>query len=254
MSPPRGEVHLGRWLIFLMLALFSAFAIREELRDGREPAPRSAATQRGSKGTLSTTTRRTVPSPLESAELPKAVGQHTPTSSAVALPIQTQTDRDLSPTLSPWKWRSATAEHEITGFIGAYLSPFELPRGSDWRRVRGSKPTLVHQDGAQVQLLATRGRVYGAEVSLPEEALGFTVMPVWPLLFGQREAPIELAMGLESMTPGGRLRFAYPLEEGHEAQVEVYFRRSGAPPFGPARVQIRSESLSLDAATQLDQR
>ena len=254
MSPPQGEVRLGRWLVFLILALFTSFGLREKLRDGRKAKQQSATTQRDGTDTPTRTTKMITSSPPENVELPNTANRPPPAPSVAAPMIPARADRGLSMPLQPWRWRAATAEHEITGFIGAYLSPFELPKESDWRRVRGSKPTLVHHDGAQVQLLATRGRVYGAEVSLPEEALGFTVMPVWPLLFGQREAPIELAMGLESMSPGGRLRFAYPLEGGHQAQVDVYFRRGGEPPFGPARVRIKSESLSLDAATQLDQR
>ena len=190
-------------------------------------------------------------STTQSSELPvqrgrsgSPVTQRTATSE-----LARQTERSVA--RAPWSWESSAEERPQRGLIGLrLLDIYQRLVALGWERIPGARPVLVSAEGVQLELVATRGRIHGARATFPAGALGMAAMPLWPLLFGQREAPIELAMGVESMTPGAEQEIQVSLGGGHTAQLTIYYHREGEGPFGPARVIVSAESLSLDAATR----
>ena len=240
-------------LLLIAAALFGRLALTPESAP-RAPSGSSALEAPQQGGTLQRGTPPQRGRSDRAASAPGSPAPGSPASAALSEPagVNEPARQAARPEArSPWVWESSAEEQRERGLIGLRLLDIYQRLGAlGWERVPGARPVLVSAEGVQLDLVATRGRIHGARATFPSGALGMAAMPLWPLLFGQREAPIELAMGAESMTPGAEQEIQVSLGGGHMAQLTIYYQREGEGPFGPARVIVAAESLSLDAATR----
>ena len=244
----RGVGSAGGGVLFFAALLIIAAALFGRLALTPETAPslpaESSTAEAPQRGGASTHL-------APSSETPAPRGTADSAASQLAGTPEPMREDERSIPRTPWVWESSAEERRQRGLIGLRLLDIYQRLGElGWERVPGARPVLVSAEGVQLELVATRGRIHGARATFPAGALGMAAMPLWPLLFGQREAPIELAMGAESMTPGAEQNIQVPLGGGHRAQLTFYYHREGEGPFGPARVVVAAESLSLDAATR----